>query len=135
MIHTLGLYRLHLSDGGDGTEITWPAGTPLTIRSDPASPALLHGRWTLYFYVPRNTKVIGGFADGPGELRDPDGKTVHTFGDAPGYFSIPVPAGQDAKLWRFHHGNGRRLLMTVPPYLARSAKELLLPREVVERGE
>ena len=128
-----GLQRLHLSDGGDGTEITWPVGTPLTIRSDPANPALLHGRWTMYFYVPRGTKVVGGFADGPGELHDPDGKTVHKFGDAPGYFNVSVPAGYDAKLWRFSHGNGRRLLMTVPPYLARHAKELLLPREVVER--
>lgn len=129
-----GLHRLHLSDGGDGTEITWPAETPLTIRSDPTSPVLLHGRWTLYFYVPRGTPVIGGFADGPGELRDPSGKTVHKFDDAPSYFSIPVPAGSDAQLWCFHHGNGRRLLMTVPPYLARNAKELLLPREVVERA-
>ena len=129
-----GLHRLHLSDGGDGTEITWPAETPLTIRSDPTSPVLLHGRWTLYFYVPRGTPVIGGFADGPGELRDPSGKTVHRFDDAPSYFSIPVPAGSDAQLWCFHHGNGRRLLMTVPPYLARNAKELLLPREVVERA-
>ena len=129
-----GQHRVHLSDGGDGTEITWPAGTPLTIRSDPSNPALLHGRWTLYFYVPRGTTVIGGFADGPGELRDPDGKTVHKFGDAPGYFGIPVPVGCDARLWCFHHGNGRRLLMTVPPYLARNAKELLLPREVVERA-
>lgn len=128
-----GLQRLHLSDGGDGTELRWPAETPLTIRSDPASPANLHGRWTLYFYVPRGTQVVGGFADGPGELRDPDDKAVHQFGDAPGYFRIPVPAGHDAKLWRFHHGNGQRLLMTVPPYLARSEKELLLPREVVER--
>lgn len=130
-----GVQRLHLSDGGDGTEITWPAGTPLTIRSAPSSPVLLHGRWTLYFYVPRGTQVIGGFADGPGELRDPAGKTVHTFGDAPGYFRISVPAGQDAKLWRFHHGNGQRLLMTVPPYLARSERELLLPREIVERDQ
>lgn len=128
-----GLQRLHLSDGSDGTEVTWPAGTSLTIRSNPASPVLLHGRWTLYFYVPRDTKVIGGFADGPGELRDPSGKMIHKFGDAPGYFSIPVPAGSDAKLWCFHHGNGRRLLMTVPPYLARNAKELLLPHEVVNR--
>ena len=128
-----GLQRLHLSDGGDGTDVTWPTATPLTIRSDPASPAMLYGRWTLYCYVPRGTKVIGGFADGPGELRTPDGKTAHTFGDAPGYFNVPVSDGQDAKLWQFHHGNGRRLLMTVPPYLARTGQELLLPREVVER--
>jgi hypothetical protein len=111
---------------------------PLATRAD---DPLRHGQPRaaqrpvddVYFYVPRGTRVIGGFSDGPGELHNPDGKSVHTFSDAPGYFSIPVPAGQDAKLWRFNHGNGRRLLMTVPPYLTRSAKELLLPREVVER--
>lgn len=128
-----GLQRLHLSDDGDGTEITWPDGTPLTIRTDSVSPVLLNGRWTMYFYVPRGTNLIGGFADGAGELHDPDGKVVHVFDDSPRYFSIPVTASQDAKLWCFNHGNGRRLLMTVPPYLARSTKELLLPREVVER--
>ena len=128
-----GLHRLHLSDGGDATEIDWPMGTPLTIRSDPAHPAAFHSRWTLYFYVPRGTKVIGGFADGIGHLLGPQGRSVYSFPDAPEYFNIPVPAGQDGKLWCFHHGNGRRLLMTVPPYLARSGQELLLPKEVVLR--
>ena len=128
-----GLQRLHLSDGGDGTEVVWPVDIPLTIRSDPTSEALLHSRWTLYFYVPRGTRIIGGFSDGPGELHNPDGKNVHTFDDSPGYFNVAVPPGQDGQLWRFNHGNGRRLLMTVPPYLARSPKELLLPREVVEK--
>jgi hypothetical protein len=88
--------------------------------------------WTLYFYVPRGTTVISGFADGAGELQNPDGTTAHTFGDAPRAFSVPVPAGSDGTLWKFYHGNGRRLLMTVPPYMARTSQELLLPREVVE---
>jgi hypothetical protein len=34
-------------------------------------------------------------------------------------------------LWTFVDTQGQRLLMTVPPYLARSAAELLLPSEVV----
>ena len=128
-----GLQRLHLSDGGDATEIDWPMGAPLTIRSDPSQPATLHGRWTLYFYVPRGTQVIGGFSDGIGHLLGPNGRAVHSFSGVPEYFNVPVPAGQDGKLWCFHHGKGRRLLMTVPPYLARSGQELLLPREVVTR--
>jgi hypothetical protein len=37
----------------------------------------------------------------------------------------------DGKLWRFEHCQGQRLLMTVPPYLARNGAELLLPAEVV----
>ncbi len=127
-----GLQRLHLSDGGDATELNWPTGTPLTIRSDPSSPAMFHSRWTLYFYVPRGTKVVGGFSDGVGHLLGPHGRSVYSFPDAPEFFNIPVPAGQDGKLWCFHHGNGRRLLMTVPPYLARSGHELLLPKEVVD---
>ena len=67
------------------------------------------------------------------KLLDADGKTVHNFPKAPGYFSVAVPAGQDARLWTFAHSSGDRLLMTVPPCLARCASELLLPREVVER--
>lgn len=128
-----GLQRLHLSDGGDATEVLWPSGTPLTLRSDPSQPAMLNGRWTLYFYVPLGTRVIGGFSDGIGHLLGPNGRSVHSFSDVPEYFQVPVPAGQDGQLWCFHHGRGRRLLMTVPPYLARSGQELLLPREVVER--
>jgi len=34
-------------------------------------------------------------------------------------------------LWKFVQNIGQRLMMTVPPYLARSAAERLLPREVV----
>jgi hypothetical protein len=48
------------------------------------------------------------------------------------YWSVPVPAGQDGKLWRFDQARGEFKLMTVPPYLARSAAELLLPAEVVK---
>ncbi|HEX3134977.1 MAG TPA: hypothetical protein VHX44_15530 [Planctomycetota bacterium] len=47
------------------------------------------------------------------------------------WFTVPVPLGQNGKLWTFVDTQGQRLLMTVPPYLARSAAELLLPSEVV----
>jgi len=52
---------------------------------------------------------------------------------AEGWFCIEVPEGMDGTVWKFQDNNGQRLLMTVPPYLTRSAQELLLPEEVVER--
>ena len=59
---------------------------------------------------------------------------MFTFDGRPaGFHSIPVPAGQAGKLWKFHQCTGRRLLLTVPPFLARSGAELLLPRTVVAR--
>lgn len=78
--------------------------------------------------------AVGLFAAGGGTLRDGAGNTVFTF-DArrPGYHSIPVPKAQAGTLWKFHQCTGRRLLLTVPPFLARTATELLLPRNVVAR--
>ena len=46
---------------------------------------------------------------------------------------MEVPAGQDGKLWKFDQCVGQRLLMTIPPILARTSAELLLPEEVVAR--
>jgi len=93
--------------------------------------------WSLYFYVPEGTEIVGGFSSGRqrGAILDGDGNEVFNFReemDDEGYFHVQVPEGQDGRLWKFHRCMGRRALLTVPPYMARSAGELLLPREVVE---
>jgi hypothetical protein len=86
----------------------------------------------MYFYVPKGTSTVGGFGGNAGVLKDGGGKVVFTF-TKNDYFNVPVPPGQDGTLWKFENSLGSRLLMTVPPYLARNGEELLLPREVVER--
>lgn len=128
-----GLHRVEATDSGAGTSVGWAAGVPMTVLSSPESPGDFHGRWSLYFYVPKGTREVGGFASGPGTLLDGSGKKVRDFDGKPGYFRVEVPAGQDGKLWMFGNTAGRRLLMTVPPCLARSPAELLLPAEVVEK--
>lgn len=127
-----GLHRLEILAGG-GAAATWPEGTPMTIESSFEHPGQFHGRWTLYFYVPRGTKTIGGFSEGEGTLRSPTGAIAAKFARKPDFFSVPVPEGGDGRLWKFEQCAGDKLLMTVPPFLARSAAELLLPRVVVER--
>jgi len=138
-----GLHRLEAVDGGDHTKIQWPAGLPVTVDSGIDTPTVtshFRGLWSLVFYVPKGTKVIGGWASRianwapriSGKLLDPDGKEAIDFGKMEeGWFKVAVPDGQDGRLWRFDHSEGQRLLMTVPPWLARNGAELLLPAEVV----
>ncbi len=140
-----GLHRLDVFDGGDHTRIAWPEGMRVTLPSGldaPGAGSHFRGPWTLYFYVPKGTKVVGGWAARiaqwapriSGVLRDGDGRVRLDFASLEdGWFTAPVPDGQDGRLWRFEKTQGLRQLATVPPYLARSEKELLLPREVVER--
>jgi hypothetical protein len=119
--------------GGGAVRVDFPAGRPVTIESSFERPGELHGRWSLYFYVPKGTKLVGGFAEGVGKLLDAEGSLALTFENRPGYFSVPVPTGHDGRLWKFEFCSGDKMLMTVPPYLARSAEELLLPKSVVEQ--
>ncbi len=133
-----GLHTLQVSDGSDKTALAFPPGLPITIISSMENRPghTLGGTWSLYFYVPRGTKKVGGFAaDLSGLLRDGDGKAIFQFDSmpAPGYFSVPVPEGQDGRLWLIENSSGEKLLMTVPPSLARNARELLLPAEVVKK--
>jgi len=132
--HT-GLHKITVSDGNDATRVRWDAGTPMTILSSRREPASLATRWSLYFYVPEGTKTVGLFADGGGTLRDGVGATVFKFdGRKPGFHSIPVPKGKSGSLWKFHQCTGKRILLNVPPFLARSESELLLPKKVVDHG-
>jgi hypothetical protein len=139
-----GLHRVETLDGGDFTRIDWPTGMPVTVESGIDTPDVtshFRGSWTLYFYVPKGTKLVAGWASRvanwaprvSGKLLDAAGREVLDFGKLEeGWFKAPVPEGQDGKLWKFENSQGQRLLMTVPPYMARSVEELLLPQEVVE---
>lgn len=131
-----GLYRITLADGGDMSRINWPVGQPMVLWADLATQINYSSPWTLWFYVPRGTTFVGGYSSHPsGQMNGPDGELRHDFSKdtGTGYFKVPVPAGQDGKLWQMRNCYGKRLLMTVPPVLARSEKELLLPRKVVQR--
>ena len=68
-------------------------------------------------------------------MLDSSGEVRYDFSKLPkaAYFSATVLPGQDGKLWKFEDCSGKKALLTVPPWLARNAEGLLLPREVVER--
>lgn len=132
-----GLHRIELSDGLDSSRLEWEPGTPMTLQLDFRN-RFKRGPVTLYFYVPKNTDRIGGYGQNlNGQLIGPDGETVHVFNNEMGYFSIPVAENQDGQLWSFKGVLYKThfMLMTVPPYMARDPRELLLPEEVVQADE
>ena len=134
-----GLFKLVLEDGSDMTRIECTSPIPWTLPSSVDEPmnSYYGAPWTLYFYVPRGAKVLGlygGAGGARGEVRDPTGRVAYTLTSHEGnYFSVPVPEGSDGKLWSFKNCRGPIRLLTVPPFLARSPAELLVPAEVVQK--
>ncbi len=131
-----GLYRVTFDDGGDRTLIRWEAKLPCVIKSTLDEPMNKNytDLWQLYFYVPRGTKVIGLFGGEHGEVRDSAGRPVFWLnGREPNYYGVAVPDGEDGRLWSLRYARGSIRLLTVPPFLARSAAEILLPVEVVQK--
>jgi hypothetical protein len=127
-----GMHRIDVSDKSTATALSWAAGTPMTLESSLVRPLRIFTRWSLYFYVPKGTKVIGGYGDGDAQLIDAENRIVQQLAVNKDYWSVPVPPGQDGKLWKINNAQGQFMLMTVPPYFARSGQELLLPEEVVK---
>lgn len=139
-----GLHRLEAVDGGDHSRFVFPENMPVTVESGVDGPHVtsqFRGSWTLYVYVPKGAKLVGGWSSRianwapkpSGRLVDPSGAVALDFAKLEeGWFKVAVPEGRDGQLWKFDDCVGQRLLMTVPPYLARRAEELLLPAEVVE---
>ncbi len=129
-----GLHVLTVSDGGDLSEVIFPPGQARTVEMSMDQPSRFHHRASFYFYVPKGARVIGGFmrsAHGA-RVHGPRGERVGRI-DQSGYFTIDVPPGDDGQAWSIQSAMGGVILMTVPPFVAGSPQELLLPDEIVEK--
>lgn len=131
-----GLYKLTLDDGGDRTLLKWNCALPLSLKSTLDEPMNAHytDLWQLYFYVPKGTREVVLFGGEHGDVCDSQMRPLFWLnGREPNYYSVKVPEGEDGKLWCLRNSKGPKMLLTVPPYFARRAAELLLPAEVVAK--
>jgi hypothetical protein len=123
-----GQYSLLLEDSRQGVQLTWPAGTALSLPAMRGEQPAFWGRWTLYLYVPLGTRELVLYSSGgQGSLLNPRGEVAHAFGGQRGIIRIPVPPGQDGQSWKFLQNLGQRLPLNVPPWFAASPDELLVP--------
>lgn len=126
------LYRIDVKDNA-GFAIDWEARFTMTHVNQALAKPPFTDSYDAYFYVPKNTRVIGGYWKNAGaRLVDPNGSIALTNAGENAYFSHPVPEDMDGKIWKFEQCNNNCYLMTVPPQVARHPGELLLPKEVVK---
>ena len=108
-------------DGSDMTLIKLISAIPWTVKSSNDEPmSHFYGEWTLYFYVPKGTTTVGLFGGEHGEVCDSAGHAVFSLNDRPpNFYGVPVPEGEDGKLWQIRKARGSIRLLTVPPYFAK----------------
>jgi hypothetical protein len=134
VIERPGHYALDIVDWRQGTVLSWPAGTAITMRATRDERPALSSRWSLCLFVPTGTRTLELYSDGgPGTLRDGSGQIVHRFEARPGIVRVPVRAGQDGRFWQFDSNKGYRLPLNVPPFLAAAPNELLVPAELARQ--
>ena len=130
-----GLYRIQFADGMAATRLAWPEGLGVTFPTH-MEPRYDEGSGPRWFYVPRGTRHVTGYAAGfSGTLYGPDQKPRHTWRGEDDHFTIPVGEGEDGVLWSFDGSLAKRVfhLLSVPPFFARTPQELLLPEPVILR--
>jgi hypothetical protein len=130
-----GLYKVTVSDGGDRTRVRFHSNLPVVVPATEAIPMnASSGRWTMGFYVPRGTTVVGLLGGGEGDVQDGDGRTLFSLaGKKTSIYAVAVPPGQDGRVWRIRSAAGPVRLLTIPPYFALNPERLLLPAEVVAK--
>lgn len=117
--------------GGGGTYLSWDPGTGVSRESTVSPTPWPAGSWGGYFWVPPGTAVVGGYSNGAvTKVYDQAGVLRWSATEVRQFFSIPVPAGQDGKVWRFVNCNGPFAPETVPNQVALHPTELLVPTEV-----
>lgn len=136
-----GLYRLEITNPRQG--YTWdyqPRGSRLTIKA--GREARLDDVWLdrMYFYVPKGREKIvlaAKLKQGRYSVIDGDGNVIEpqAIETQQGLVTIPVAKGQSGKVWSMTFETLRPAMdfLNIPPYLAYSPDELLLPEGTLEK--
>ncbi|MGA2497298.1 MAG: DUF4838 domain-containing protein, partial [Tepidisphaeraceae bacterium] len=133
-----GLHFLDFDDAGAGWGINVAAGKSCSIVL-PRGRAMSHmgHMQTMYFYVPKGSRDLRYYwLGGPHKVHTPDDRTVVDVSTSGRFVTIPVPDGQDGKIWSFTQlALGHLWFFNAPNLLAASPDALLLPRELVEKDK
>lgn len=135
-----GLYFLNYEEFGGGAKFLAVPGLPVALLLDKETPGTVSIP-PLYFYVPKGLRNIQFFTQDARPhswtVRGPDDKVARVVGTKSKVgevVNIPVPEGQDGKVWWFHDfAFGRLRMLNLPEFVSFSPNQLLVPREVAEK--
>ncbi len=125
-----GTQRLELSANDGGTMIEYPPGTRAVREASSARPMTAMAPWQGCIYLPPGTDTVGGYFNGRLTLVDQEGVQRYHQVNETGFFAVPAELRETGQAWQIIFQGDSLQLMTVPPYLARTPQELLVPQEV-----
>ncbi|HOK80974.1 MAG TPA: DUF4838 domain-containing protein [bacterium] len=128
-----GLYRFE-SKG----KLDWKPGAKIAMDVSNSYPVATNR--SHYFFVPPGTKKVLLYATSiKQEIYDSDDRILYRYEDKPnvsGYIVVDVPEGQDGKIWKIRGVYvGNIEFLNVPPYIALSPDELLVPVETLKKAK
>ncbi|MEO6906775.1 MAG: DUF4838 domain-containing protein [Abditibacteriaceae bacterium] len=136
-----GIYKYTFADGGAYHQIYWNKDQIVSLPLSAGAFRAMSHIEPMYFYVPKGTKEINYYykrADwqwgGAQVLYDSTGKVVKEVAVDGDYVSVPVPAGQDGKVWKIggpSFGLGSFRFFDVPGYFSPNPNKMILPKDVV----
>lgn len=127
-----GTYAIEVADLAGTCEIEWPKEAPVFIPSGEGKSTMVSNVYDAWFFVPSGVKVIGGYSEqASGKIVDIAGGVIFDFRQHRGaaYFSVSISPSEKGRFFKIEDATGKKLLMTVPPYLARRPSELGIPEE------
>ena len=131
-----GLHTLAISNAQGGIRV-FNANKTLAVRTASHDEPLEIKRPLIgYFYIPPACKIVGGYFGGVGgaymQIYDDNNRLIyeHKLGLVD-YFSVKVPENQQGKTWKINVYTDNMYFLTVPPYIARTPQELLIPSELL----
>lgn len=136
-LHTLslnvprpGVYFFECNDSSAGWRITRKPGDSLTWLPQRGKKVVTLGQFgELFFYVPAGTRELQLFASGQKfPVRGPDKKVLAEVAANDEVVTIPVPVGEDDKVWSFGPTSPSQIwLFNAPNCFAASPDALLIP--------
>ncbi len=127
-----GMYAIEVTDLAGICEMEWPKQAPVFIPAGEGRSTVISNVYDAWFFVPPGIEEIGGYsALAQGRIVDEERGVIFDFSQHPeaSYFSVPIQNSDKGRFFKFEDSKGKKLLMTVPPYLARRPSELGIPKE------
>ena len=132
------IYSIEVTDLAGTCEIEWPKEAPVFIPAGEGKSTTISNVYDAWFFVPSGVEVIGGYSDqASGRITDIEGNVLFDFKEHPSaeYFSVPVPPSDKGRFFKIEDARDKKLLLTVPPYLARRPSELGVPEECLSNED
>ncbi len=127
-----GLHTLSVDNCKGAIRVVNSGNVPAVRTASPDDPLDVKRPLIGYIYIPSACREVGGYlGSGYVKIYDDSNKLIYEQANKADHFLIKVPEDQCGKTWKINTCTANLQFLTIPPYIARTPQELLLPAELL----